>query len=152
MDFNYEYSKLMKERFNHKYNYCYCNAFDLLENKLVDYVVIGYITSEKHNIAFRHGWSIKSNEIIDSTLADDYNETYKYNEAFRVNLSDAIERNYQDDLGLCKNNNTKEIELIARLERDGYIIMSSFDSIQDLRIFRKLLKTKLKKLKSNTNM
>ena len=141
----------MKDQFKHKYNFCYDNSFTLLENKLVDYVVIGYMVSNKHKFATRHGWCIRDNKIVDSTLADDYKGSENYIEAFKVTLDDAIEMNYQEDIGLSRHNDIRELKLINKLKNDGYIPMPSFDSIQDLRIFRKLIRSKVKKLKSNLN-
>lgn len=76
---DFELSKKYKEKFNHQAKQCYDNAFFLLTTGLIDTYVIGWVVSETVPIPIRHGFGIKDNKIVDTTLRlNDLGECHYY--------------------------------------------------------------------------
>lgn len=145
MDINYELGIKFKNELKHQNGLCHFNAYDLLERQLIDALVLGYIVLENngHKTAFRHSWGIKSDKIVDSSVAPKKEENFKYIECYRV-LSDQKDEVFSKyPSHLIGYREYDETNLVKKLESENILVIGTC-SIKTRRIIRKLAKKKIR--------
>jgi hypothetical protein len=114
---NYKLSKALQEKYNHKQGFCFVQAKQLMLNKEIDKIVLGY--SHNNSICYRHVWGIKNNRIVDSSEPD--NKIY-----FEVNFID----NFINEYDLNNKFNTCLEDMFFKKFK-GCIIYGFYDNEAD---------------------